>query len=491
MTLHKIAYMIPLFSLVSTMGYAQTIDKREVSIHTMIEGYNQQDYSQMKKPWGFIGKILLRKKKFKKQYEPFFSKNGIATIDTILYRSKYMATVQLQFKDQPTNRATLRFMFNDRGKLQGFGFGYPSFIYRKSNQDSNSNLTLEQQALTIDSLISHRVNKKAPNNFNGCVLVSNQDQVIYKSCFGYANYQTKEMLNDTSMFLLASCTKQFTAAAIMILHEKSLLKYTDTVASYIPNFPYPNVTIEHLLTHTSGLPSYFPLLANHWDHSKQAGNKDVINLLIEHKPPLYFAPNTRFDYSNTGYILLSSIIEAVSKQTYGDFLSQHIFTPLGMNRTEVYFRRSGDTTISSYALGHVYSIKDSSFVLPDSIKRSQYVTYMDSLTGDDGVSSSVMDLYKWDKGLSSNTILLPSSLELMYAKHTLASGKKTDYGFGFFLVKGPAIEDLVYHTGGWPGYSTMIMKLEEQKKNIVILSNNDYDNFDALADEIATSLLRH
>src|SRR5699024_9648061 len=122
---------------------------------------------------------------------------------------------------------------------------------------------------------------------------------------------------------------QFTAMGILLLQKEGKLKFSDPISKYIPELTfYDTITIQHLIHHTSGLPDYMKLFYKHWDRSKFATNKDIVNLLKQYKPKLHFKPGEEFEYSNTGYALLALIIEKVSGKSYGDFLKQKIFIPL-------------------------------------------------------------------------------------------------------------------------------------------------------------------
>jgi len=331
---------------------------------------------------------------------------------------------------------------------------------------------------------------KYKKTFNGSVLVLDGGNVIYQKHYGFSNFITKSKLNDTSMYELASCSKQFTAFAILLLARKGKLSLRDTLQKFIPDFPYKNITIEHLLTHTSGLPDYEALLAKVWDKTKFATNYDVVELLKRNKPKVLFKPNEYFTYSNTGYVILSVIIEQVSGKSYAEFLESSIFSPLGMLHTQVYnTRRVKKDTISNYAYGYVYSQNLKKFVLPDSIKEYEMVVYQDAITGDGTVSSCTKDLAIWTHELLHNNLLPENYLDSAFTNHRLNDSRPSGYGYGFFLSGGNNSERLVYHTGGWPGYLNIIMHFPDSHKDIIVLSNNSYDNFTRLADDIAAILI--
>ena len=189
----------------------------------------------------------------------------------------------------------------------------------------------------IDSILNSLYSKE---KINGNFLIAEKGKIIYSHSFGLANETTKDKLNENSIFELASCSKQFTAMAIMILKEKGKLSLDDKIIKYIPELSdYNGVTIRNLLNHTGGLPDYMELMDSLFDKSKIANNKDIIQIFSKYQPKILFEPNTKYEYSNTGYALLASIIEKASGLTYADYLSKTIFKPLKMKNTFVYTRR--------------------------------------------------------------------------------------------------------------------------------------------------------
>ena len=146
------------------------------------------------------------------------------------------------------------------------------------------------------------------------------------------------------------------AMAIMILKERGKLNLDDDISKFIPTLSsYKGITVRNLLNHTGGLPDYMELMDSLFDKSKIATNKDIIDLFSKHNPQILFEPNTKYEYSNTGYALLASIIEKASGLSFADFLNKSIFNPLQMKNTFVYTRRLSPKKISNYAFGYVYS----------------------------------------------------------------------------------------------------------------------------------------
>ncbi|MFN8342210.1 MAG: serine hydrolase domain-containing protein [Cyclobacteriaceae bacterium] len=309
--------------------------------------------------------------------------------------------------------------------------------------------------------------------FNGNVLVAEKGKIIYQHSFGYANFDTRAPLNDSSVFELASVSKQFTATAILLLQKDGKLSVGDSLRYFFPELPYHGITIHHLLTHTSGLPDYEELIPYHWDHKKIAFNKDMVALLASQKPAIYFKPGTRWQYSNTGFALLASIVEKVSGKSYNDFLLERIFQPLRMTHTRVYNSRRRGEVIPNYAYGFVWSDSLSRFMLPDSLKSFSYVYYMDGIVGDGTVNSTTGDLLKWDRAWRNATLLDTGTInsQLQYPHALADTASNMYYGYGVMVSK-DTFGSLIQHSGGWPGYSTQLARYTDDDLTIIILSNN-------------------
>ena len=312
--------------------------------------------------------------------------------------------------------------------------------------------------------------------FNGNVLVSDSGKIIYQQALGFADYNSKRALDNNSVFELASVSKQFTAMGIMICMEKGLLDYNDNIKKFFTDLPYSNITVRNLLTHTSGLPEYEDQFEKNWVRKKIAFNKDVVEMLQQVKDTLFFKPGTRWKYSNTGYALLATIIEKVSGTTYNNFMTANVFNPLGMMTTYVYnTRRTKRKTPANYALGYVYSDSLKRYMLPDSLPAYSYVYYLDGIVGDGCVNSTTGDLLKWDRALYENSLVSKASLKEMLSPLVQRSaGDSTNY-YGFGMMISPKTErgKVTSHTGGWPGYRTMITRFVDSNQTIIILSNNE------------------
>ncbi|MBC8045443.1 MAG: beta-lactamase family protein, partial [Fimbriimonadaceae bacterium] len=321
----------------------------------------------------------------------------------------------------------------------------------------------------IDSLLTSFYNN---GNLNGNVLIAEKGKVVYKKSFGFSNETTKEKLNDNSIFELASVSKQFTAMAIVILKEKGKLNYEDKISKYIPELSdYPNITIRNLLNHTGGLPDYMEIMDTTFDKSKIATNKDIISTFAKLKPQVLFEPNTNWEYSNTGYALLASIIEKVTGMSYGEYLHKVIFKPLEMTNTFVYRRRFEPKKIDNYAYGYIFSDSLNKYILPDDLAESKIVVWLDGIVGDGTVNSTVIDLLKWDRALYTDKLISKESKNEIFTSAEINDKSKTDYGFGWFIEDNGVYGNIVNHTGGWPGYMTFIDRHIQNDYTIIVLLN--------------------
>ena len=323
----------------------------------------------------------------------------------------------------------------------------------------------------IDSLLNSVYSNK---KINGNFLIAEKGKVIYSKSFGYANEETKEKLNGNSVFELASCSKQFTAMAIMILKEKGKLNLDDDIKNFIPALSsYKGITIRNLLNHTSGLPDYMELMDTLFDKSKIATNNDIIAIFNKHNPKILFEPNAKYEYSNTGYALLASIIEKASGLTFADFLNKNIFKPLQMKNSFVYTRRLSPKKIGNYAFGYVYSDNLKKYLLPDEITETKMVIWLDGIVGDGCVNSTVNDLLKWDRALYTNKLLSAVGMKEVFEVATLNDKSKTKYGFGWDVEENADFGKIVSHSGSWPGYITYIDRHITNDKTIIILQNHN------------------
>jgi CubicO group peptidase (beta-lactamase class C family) len=331
-----------------------------------------------------------------------------------------------------------------------------------------------QTQKNLDSLFKSLEKKSA---INGCVLVAENGKPIYQKAFGYADFATKRMLDNESVFELASVAKQFTAMAIMQLHQQKKLEYTDNIKKYFPKLPYENITVNNLLHHTSGISEFLGWSGKEIDTTRINYNIDILNALIKNAPALSFKVNDSLSYCNTNYVLLALIVEKVSGLSFASYLDQHIFKPLNMTSTKVYPQRATKQKISNYALGNVYDPVKGRFAVSDSSTANRYQYYFDGASGPYGISSNTTDLLKWDQALYTEKLASKDEQALAYAPAKLNNGKTASfmgltYGFGWLIPPASGHTGNFYlHTGGYPGYMTIICRYPEKQKTFIVLTN--------------------
>ncbi|MFC0425833.1 serine hydrolase domain-containing protein [Chryseobacterium scophthalmum] len=322
----------------------------------------------------------------------------------------------------------------------------------------------------LDSLFTKNYEDKI---FNGNVLIAEKGKIIFQKSFGVADYETKRLLNNTTIFELASVSKQFTAMGIVLLEKQGKLKYDDPISKFIPELSfYKNITVRNLLNHTGGLPDYIGLFQKNWDKSKFATNKDIVTEFAKYKPEINFQPNEKYEYSNTGYALLGYIIEKASGKTFGDYLEANIFKPLGMKNTFVYRSRFQPKVIENYAKGFIEN-DFGSIISPDDLGKSYYTYYLDGMVGDGMVNSTTEDLLKWDRSLYTDKLVNEKDKAIIFQGTKLNDGKMTNYGFGWQIGENKEYGKVVAHSGSWAGYTNYIERNLSKDQTIIILQNID------------------
>jgi CubicO group peptidase (beta-lactamase class C family) len=308
----------------------------------------------------------------------------------------------------------------------------------------------------IDSLFAEFSQPGAPG---AAVMVIKDSKVVVAKGYGLANLETGVACATNTNFRLASFTKQFTAMSILILDERGKLSLDDSITKYLSGLPAwaKEITIRHLLTHTSGLIAYEDVIPA--TMTAQLKDKDVLELLRK-ETKTYFTPGTKFHYSNTGYAFLALIVEKVSGQTFAQFLHANIFAPLGMNNTVAY--ESGISTVPNRALG--YSKTKDGFDQTDQSQTS-------AVLGDGGIYSSIADLYQWDQALYTEKLVSRKTLQQAYTPGTHPTDVPGSfYGFGWYIDHAHETQH-VSHDGGTCGFSTRIERYPEKKLTVIILVN--------------------
>jgi CubicO group peptidase (beta-lactamase class C family) len=338
-----------------------------------------------------------------------------------------------------------------------------------------SNNAFSQQQ-KLDSLFA------AQQDFSGVVLIAEKGKPVYHKAFGYREFETQIPLQKTDIFELASVSKQFTAMIIMMLKEKGLLNYDDSVNKYL-DIPYKGITIRNLLTHTSGLPDYQDIMDKYWDKTKVAGNPDCIEYLNKYAPPKRFEPGEKYEYSNTGYMLLASIAEKASGKDFIELCRKWIFRKLKMKSTDIRTLEEKKAS-KNFAIGHIYVEERNKYVRADSFPSSNYTIWLGNRKGPGRISSNVDDLLKWDKALYTTKLIKQSTLQEAFTPMKLNDGSFSNYGFGWSLRTDSTSGKIVQHNGDNPGYKTEIIRYIGKRKTIIVLNNNAHRNFSSIVKQI-------
>lgn len=292
-------------------------------------------------------------------------------------------------------------------------------------------------------------------NFNGEILVAKNGQIVYEDYKGYADFRTKSPITPHTSMHLASTSKTFTGMTILHLWENGKISLDDTIQKYFPKFPYEGITVRMLLSHRSGLPNYLNFIEKGLPRKSHPTNQDVIDYMIKNKPPRAALPNKAFQYCNTNFLLLASIIEKVTHQSFPQYMKDSVFTPLGMYDT------------------YVFSIKDTADYIPTySGNRPFIMTNLDCTYGDKNIYSTVRDLLKWDRCLYMNTFIKAATLKMAYTPQSHEHPSMHNYGLAWRTYYNPATGDsIVYHNGYWHGSNNVFTRFLKDSATVIVLGN--------------------
>ena len=303
------------------------------------------------------------------------------------------------------------------------------------------------------------------------VLVLRDGRPAVSRAYGLANLEDGTAASATTNYRLASITKQFTAAAILLLNEANKLSLDDSARKWLPELPEAAqaVTLRHLLTHTGGLVDYEEFVA---DDAPQVHDADVLALVAKQNRT-YFTPGTNYRYSNTGYALLALIVERASGQRFAAFLRERIFAPLGMDATVAF--ENGVSTVATRAFG--YSARGNAWERTDQSSTS-------AVLGDGGIYSSTSDLAKWDAALYDDRLLSAKSRALAFTPATHTDNASIDYAFGWRITGGT-----IWHSGETRGFRNVIIRHPQRRLTVIVLTNRNDPEPYSLAQDIAQLFL--
>ena len=352
----------------------------------------------------------------------------------------------------------------------------------------------EDPASKIDQTLTFLTERES---FTGAVLVARNGEVLLSQGYGLADREKNLPNTPQTKYRLGSITKQFTAMAILLLQAQDKLKVQDPICRYLAECPatWQDITIHHLLTHTSGIPDFtrFP----DYDTTRAAPASPLQTIVRFKDRPLDFKPGEQWSYSNSGYILLGYIIEQTSGQSYETFLQKNIFEPVQMKNTGY------DHNDGSLATGYTGFY--------DHWEKADYID-MTVPYAAGGLYSTIEDLYRWDQVLYTKQLIPQKLLDLMFTSYAKIPGTDLSYGYGWFVGKmnnhqvvshgdgilnsAAASRSYTSESGNGPqgnndieGFATEIRLYTDDKVTIIILSNRDTTNVGEVSDQIAQAVL--
>jgi CubicO group peptidase (beta-lactamase class C family) len=294
-------------------------------------------------------------------------------------------------------------------------------------------------------------------------------EIVIARGYGLANVEHQVPVKPETIFQSGSMGKQFTATAVMMLAEEGKLSLDDKITKYFPDGPaaWHNITVRHLLTHTSGMTDY----PENFDLRRDYTEDDLVQRIKA--IPLAFQPGEKWSYSNLAYVMLGVLIHKVSGKFYGDFLQERVFQPLGMSTARVI---SESDIVPNRAAGYR--------LVNGQLKNQNWVSPSLNTTADGALYLTVYDAAKWDAALYGEKLLKRSSLEAMWTAVKLNDGKTHPYGFGWALgdVRGHRV---VEHGGAWQGFKAQISRYPDDKLTIVVFANQARANPAKIAHGVA------
>jgi CubicO group peptidase (beta-lactamase class C family) len=335
------------------------------------------------------------------------------------------------------------------------------FSNKKNPVITDSSL-LQSQVTKLDERISHRVDTFFENKYKSCKLsgayLVAKGNAIHTGAIGNRSYLNSGKVQDTDVFQLASVSKFITSLLILQLVEKNYITVNDTIQKFYPDFTYKNITINNLLSHTSGLPEYTYLTDTAWgDDSTYRNNQDAIKLLSNSGINAYFKPNQRFNYSNSNYMILAGIAEKVLNKPFTKIIEEYIYKPYNLQKLHVYQPKK--------LLNSQYPVKgmrgDHSLVKPH---------LLDGIIGDKSIYANVSDLYKLTQAFLNNRIVNSQTKYQILSPKTKVR-KNQYYGYGIRITKLENGDIWHYHNGWWHGFRSYLWFNHKTKDMVIILTN--------------------
>ena len=326
----------------------------------------------------------------------------------------------------------------------------------------------------VDSVITTVFKEK--NGPGGVFLVAKDGRSIYRKAFGKANLELDVNMKPENVFQIGSMTKQFTAIAVMMLVEQGKLNVNNPISKFIPDYPNGNkITIHHLLTHTSGIKDFTKMKSIMSIARKDLSPKDLVDFFKDE--PTDFQPGEKFDYNNSGYVVLGYILELVSGKTYEDFIEQNIFKKVGMNNSRY---ASDREIVNNRAYGY-----HNRGAFTNKINISLTIPYASG-----SLMSTVDDMLKWQKAINNNVLVSQSTIDKVFTKHTLNNGEQITYGYGWHLknINGIPTRE---HGGSIFGFKSMGVYVPSMDIYVIGFSNCDCNSPTKVTRDIAKLIVEN
>lgn len=315
----------------------------------------------------------------------------------------------------------------------------------------------------------------------GCALgIVHEGKLVYQKGYGQANLEQNTPINLSTVFYIASTSKQFTATSIALLAKQNKLSLDDDIRKYLPELPEydSRITIRHLIHHTSGIPDYLELLGLAGERLDDVHGEEEILELLSRQKSLSFKPGDQFLYSNSGYFLLGVIVKRVSGESLAQFAEEHIFNPLGMTHSR--FHDSRTRLVKNRAQGY-FSSKEGEV--------RNYLTQFDRV-GDGGLMTTVEDLFRWDQAMETGTLGGKDFVGSLLTQGQLNNGNSFTYAFGLMIGQHRGLRT-ISHGGSFIGFKSELLRFPEQRLSVICLCNHNAADATKLANEVANIVLDH
>jgi D-alanyl-D-alanine carboxypeptidase len=331
---------------------------------------------------------------------------------------------------------------------------------------SGADAVTSRQTAAIDRIAESVIDRKGTPSV--AIAVAKHGRLVFAKAYGYRNLDDRVPADVDTAYGIGSNTKQFTAACILMLRDQAKLDVDAPVGRYLPGIAHGDVvTVRELLTHTGGYAEYTEL--DDFDRlaARPATSEEILRTIVDR--PLSFTPGTKWQYSNTGYVILTAVIERLSGMRYADFLRTRIFEPLGMTRThyedESAVEPDRATGYTRFAMG--------------AQEHEQHIDYS-WFDGAGAIVSTLADLERWNEAIDRGTLLSASSREMMHTSMKLADGTDTHYGMGLLIGTLPDGKHVIYHGGDTTGFGSQDARYVEDGVDVIVLTNQEPAIYNAI-----------